>query len=80
MKVTYIKLAKIKKLNGEAKYVVPVNREGNRIEVNGTTLKKMGGYAGKEIGTWSIAVNEQIIDKINELVEAVNELRKSSHE
>lgn len=80
MKVTYIKLAKIRKLDKETKYVVPVNKDGECIEVNGKTLKKMGGWAGKENGYLYAAINEQVIDKINELIEAVNELRRSSNE
>lgn len=80
MKVTYIKLAKIRKLDKETKYVVPVNKDGERIEVNGKALKKMGGWAGKENGYLYAAINEQLIDKINELAEAVNELRRSSNE
>lgn len=80
MKVTYIKLAKIRKLDKETKYVVPVNKDGKRIEVNGKALKKMGGWAGKENGYLYATINEQLIDKINELVEAVNELRRSPNE
>lgn len=80
MKVTYIKLAKIKKLDEEVKYIVPTNRDGEHAKINGKTLKKMGGYAGQENGILYATINEQLIDKINELIEAVNELRGSSNE
>lgn len=80
MKVTYIKLAKIRKLDEEAKYIVPTNRNGERATNNGKILKKIGGYTGQENGMVYATINEQLIDKINELVEAVNELRRSSNE
>lgn len=80
MKVTYIKLAKIKKLDEEVKYIVPTNRNGERTKINGKTLKKVGAYAGQENGMVYATINEQLIDKINELVDAVNKLRRSSNE
>ena len=65
----------IEKLSSEeVKYIVPINKDGKCAVAHGKPLKKMGGYGGRENGILYAAINEQLIDKINELVETVNKL------
>lgn len=71
----------IEKLSSEeVKYIVPINKDGERAVFNEKSVKKIGGYGGRENGMLCAAINEQLIDKINELVETVNELRRSPNE
>ncbi len=84
MKITHIKAKKsnknekidIEKIDAEAKYVVPMDKTGENIVINEKKLKKVGVYIN-DVGQCCFSVNEQILDKINELVDAVNELRRA---
>lgn len=83
MKTIYVKSKKsnknekidIEKIDTEAKYVVPMDKTGENIVINEKKLKKVGGYV-KGAGQCYFSVNEQLLDKINELVDAVNELNR----